>query len=176
MNIMKRASFLIFLAIGISSFESHAQSNDSLLHHLASKWKNAKTYTLKMADLMPAENYDFKPVADVMSFKEQLLHIGDNMMWLSSAFLFSKGSKQGVDTAKMDKASVIKFVSDAYDEALKAHLLNEKQLNETVPFFAGPMTRRQILILMHDHQTHHVGQLIVYLRLNSIKPPAYVGW
>ncbi len=111
-----------------------------------------------------------------MSFKEQLLHIANNMKWLSSAFLFSQGSKQVSDTATMDKAAIIKVLSDAYDEALTAHHLNEKQLNETVPFFAGPMTRRQILILMHDHQTHHVGQLIVYLRLKGIKPPAYVGW
>jgi uncharacterized damage-inducible protein DinB len=55
-------------------------------------------------------------------------------------------------------------------------IINEKQLDEIVPFFAGPKARRQILILMHDHQSHHVGQLIVYLRLNGIKPPAYVGW
>jgi uncharacterized damage-inducible protein DinB len=30
--------------------------------------------------------------------------------------------------------------------------------------------------LMHDHHTHHRGQIIVYLRLNGLKPPKYVGW
>ncbi len=159
------------------SFEATAQSRDSLTIQLSRKWENAKTYTLKMADLMPAENFDFKAVAEVMSFKEQLLHIADNMKWLTSTFLFSQGNRRGDDTAKMDKAAVIKLVSDAYDQALAAHhKLSLKQLDEVVPFFAGPMTRRQILILMHDHQTHHVGQLIVYLRLKGIKPPAYVGW
>jgi uncharacterized damage-inducible protein DinB len=153
-----------------------AQTSDSLLNQLSAKWKNAKTYTLKMAELMPAENYDFKLTPDVMSFKEQLVHIADNMKWLSAAFLFSTGNSGKIDAATMDKAAVLKVLSDAYDQALTAHHLNEKQLNETVPFFAGPMTRRQILILMHDHQTHHVGQLIVYLRLKGIKPPAYVGW
>jgi len=54
--------------------------------------------------------------------------------------------------------------------------MNAGQLDEKVKFFAGPMTRRQILILMHDHQTHHLGQLIVYLRLKGIKPPDYIGW
>ncbi|MGX5688737.1 DinB family protein [Arcticibacter tournemirensis] len=43
--------------------------------------------------------------------------------------------------------------------------VTDDQLDEQVKFFAGPMTRRQILILMHDHKTHHLGQLIVYLRL-----------
>ena len=176
---MKKNILRIVLLLIISSFSVvlHAQSNDSFQVQLSRKWENAKAYTLKMADLMPAENYDFRAVADVMSFKEQLLHIADNMKWLSSAFLFSQGNKQGADTAKMDKAAVMKYIFDAYHQALSAHYkLSQKQLDEVVPFFAGPMTRRQILILMHDHQTHHVGQLIVYLRLKGIKPPAYVGW
>jgi uncharacterized damage-inducible protein DinB len=54
--------------------------------------------------------------------------------------------------------------------------MNTGQMDEKVKFFAGPITRRQILILMHDHQTHHLGQLIVYLRLKGIKPPDYIGW
>ena len=60
-----------------------------------------------------------------MSFKEQLLHIANNMKWVSSAFLFSQGSNQVSDTATLDKASIIKVLSDAYDEALTAHYLNE---------------------------------------------------
>ncbi len=170
---------IIILCIGCIVFltPARAQSTDSTTIQLSRKWMNAKAYALKMADLMPAENYSFRPAHEVMSFKEQLLHIADNMKWLSSAFLFSPGKKQVADTAKMDKAAVMKYVSDAYDQGLSAHLLlSQRQLDEVVPFFAGPMTRRQILILMHDHQTHHVGQLIVYLRLKGIKPPAYVGW
>jgi len=176
---MKKNILRIVPLLIISSFSVvlHAQSNDSLQVQLSRKWENAKTYTLKMADLMPAENYDFRAVAEVMSFKEQLLHIADNIKWLSSAFLFSEGNQQGADTAKMDKATVMKYISDAYDQGLSVHhMISQKQLYEVVPFFAGPMTRRQILILMHDHQTHHVGQMIVYLRLKGIKPPAYVGW
>lgn len=86
---MKKHILRILLLLILSSFSVvlHAQSNDSLQVQLSRKWENAKAYALKMADLMPAENYDFRAVADVMSFKEQLLHIADNMKWLSSAFL-----------------------------------------------------------------------------------------
>jgi uncharacterized damage-inducible protein DinB len=167
---------VLFLIISSFSVVLQAQVNDSLQVQLSRKWINAKAYTLKMAELMPAENYDFKPTPDVMSFKEQLVHIADNMKWLSSAFLFSTGNSGKFDAATMDKAAAIKVLSDAYDQALSVHAIHVKQLDETVSFFAGPMTRRQILILMHDHQTHHIGQLIVYLRLKDIKPPAYVGW
>ncbi len=154
-----------------------AQSgNDSLLAQLELKWANAKVYALKMAELMPEKYYDFKPVPEEMSFKQQLLHIADNMEWLSSSYLFVP-KKNKIDTSIKDKSAVIKILSDAYDMGMMAHHnLSGKQLDEAVQFFAGPMSRRQILILMHDHQTHHLGQLIVYVRLKGIKPPDYVGW
>ena len=54
--------------------------------------------------------------------------------------------------------------------------LTEKDLDTIVDFFAGPMSKRQILTLLNDHYTHHRGQIIVYLRMNDIKPPRYRGW
>lgn len=153
-----------------------SQTNDSLLVQLSRKWTNAKAHTLKIADLMPGEFYDFKPVPEEMSFKEQLLHTAQNMQGLSSSYLLA-ASKPHLNKEAKDKAAVLQILADSYDMALAAHQnLTAKQLDETVPFFAGPLTRRQILLLLHDHQTHHLGQLIVYLRLKGIKPPAYVGW
>lgn len=154
-----------------------AQTNDSLINDLAVKWKNAKAYTLQMANMMPEENYGFKPVPEEMSFGQQLLHIADNINWLSSSYLYGNKPPDNSDTSSLNKQAVISRVSAAYDSAYAAQLrLTDAQLNETVDFFAGPKTRRQILILLHDHQTHHVGQIIVYLRLKGIKPPDYIGW
>jgi uncharacterized damage-inducible protein DinB len=161
----------------LSGFKLSAQSgNDSLIAQLERKWANAKVYAIKMAELMPEKYYDFKPVPEEMSFRQQLLHIANNMEWLSSSYLFVP-KKNKIDTAVKGKAAVIKILGGAYDMGMMAHHnLSGKQLDEVVPFFAGPMSRRQLLILMHDHQTHHLGQLIVYVRLNGIKPPDYVGW
>jgi len=177
MNIIKKVSFLFLLITFAFTVNSNAQSKDSLLHQLARKWENAKAYTLKVAALMPEEEYNFKPVADEMTFGEQLLHIVQNMNWLSATYLFANKQNSKMDTAHLSKQAIMNIISAAYDSALAVHYrLTTKHLDETVPFFAGPMTRRQILVLMHDHQTHHVGQLIVYLRLKGIKPSEYVGW
>ena len=172
-----QSAFCFLVAVTLLPFFCSAQTNDSLLNQLAVKWKNAKNYTLKIAELMPEEKYDFKPVSSEMSFGEQLLHISKNMNWLSSAYLFGTKHNDTISAAHLTKQQIIKILSISYDSALVAHYkLSSKQLDEKVPFFAGAMSRRQILILMHDHQTHHVGQLIVYLRLNGIKPPDYIGW
>ncbi len=167
-------TLMIFLT---AVFTVKAQSADSLQVQLAHKWVNSKTYALKLAALMPEDGYDFKASPEEMSFREQLLHIADNINWLSSSYLLVEGPAKNTSGGKLTKEDVLKKLGDAYDLGLKAHMkINAGQLDEKVKFFAGPMTRRQILILMHDHQTHHLGQLIVYLRLKGIKPPDYIGW
>ncbi|MGA9648983.1 DinB family protein [Pedobacter sp.] len=154
-----------------------AQSTDSLQVQLARKWTNSKSYALKLAALMPEKDYEFKATDEEMTFTEQLLHVADNMNWLSSTYLFANAPVKRDPAIKLSKAEVLKVLAEAYDRGLQGHNRTSKmQLEEQVKFFAGPMTRRQILILMHDHQTHHLGQLIVYLRLKGIKPPDYVGW
>jgi uncharacterized damage-inducible protein DinB len=180
MHIIKQVTFFFLLMSLGFSIRGKAQTNDSLLNQLSAKWKNAKTYALKVAELMPEEQYNFKPVPDEMTFGEQLLHIAQNMSWLSSAYLSinkQNSSNSKIEAKSLTKRSVINILSAAYDSALAVHYsLTSTQLDKKLPFFAGPMSRTQILILMHDHQTHHIGQLIVYLRLKGIKPPDYVGW
>jgi uncharacterized damage-inducible protein DinB len=177
MHIIKQVTFFFLVMTLGFSINGKAQTNDSLLNQLSAKWKNAKTYTLKVAELMPEEQYNFKPVPDEMTFGEQLLHIAQNMNWLSTAYLLGSKQSSKSDAKVLSKQSIINILNIAYDSALAVHYrLTSQQLDEVVPFFAGPKSRRQILILMHDHQTHHIGQLIVYLRLKKIKPPDYVGW
>lgn len=165
---------MIFLG---SVLAATAQTLNNLQTQLSIKWANSKTYTLEMAELMPENKYDFRPSPEEMTFREQLLHIADNMTWLSSSYLFAEVPEKRRAELKLSKADVLKILAQAYVLGMKAHMkVADSQLDEQVKFFAGPMTRRQILILMHDHKTHHIGQLIVYLRLNGIKPPKYVGW
>ncbi|MEJ5993786.1 DinB family protein [Pedobacter sp. Du54] len=154
-----------------------SQSRDSLQVQLIEKWANAKTYALKMAELMPENKYSFKPVPEEMSFREQLLHIAQNIEWLSTSYLGASPEITKKDTVTKTKKEVIALLSAAYNKGLSAQLsLASADLNTKVKFFAGPKSKRQILVLLHDHQAHHVGQIIVYLRLNGIKPPDYVGW
>lgn len=69
-------------------FQLNAQATDTLFLQAAiRKLHNAKAYTLKVADLMPAEFYQFRPSEQEMHFAEQLLHLSANLGWLSSAYL-----------------------------------------------------------------------------------------
>ena len=48
------------------------------------------------------------------------------------------------------------------------------RLTERLDYFGADRTKRQILLLLADHITHHRAQMLVSMRLKGIKPPKYV--
>lgn len=141
------------------------------------KWKNSKDYLLEVAKAMPEDKYDYKPTKREMTFGQQLLHIKDNIDWLSSTYFTATPQKEKTTDLKLSKAQIIEQLENSFDNSYQIiSKTNPKTLNEKVDFFAGPKTKNQILNLMQDHVTHHRGQILVYLNLNDVKPPKYVGW
>ncbi|TVR88636.1 MAG: DinB family protein [Saprospirales bacterium] len=175
-DIRPRVFVSILLGIALlCSFPLFSQS--TLQSELHTKWLNGAEYTLEIARMMPAENYDFRPVEESMTFGEQLLHITANMDWLGKNHLSAQSHSMPLRDTIYDKEELIRILEEGFENAAKAIKgLPSEQLGDIVEFFAGPMTKRQIIHLMHDHHTHHRGQLIVYLRLNGLQPPIYRGW
>lgn len=176
---MKICIFTIFWAL-FPNFSQAQFLTDSLLSSHVEKLKNAKLYTLAVINLMPEALFDFKPIADEMTFKEQIVHIGQNLFWLSSKYIAEEANPSPETKAELNKRSKVElltFISNAYDYAMKSCTkINSQNLAKQAIFFAGPKNKYQFLNLIQDHQTHHRAQIIVYLRLNGIKPPDYVGW
>lgn len=173
-------SYTLLLAIvSLTYISASAQKSDALFLDAAiQKLRDAKEYTLQMAELMPDDKYSFKPTAVQMSFGGQLLHIASNIGWLSSSYLGGTTSPvTKEDAALTNKKNIIAVLNKTYDFALNTlQHFDPNHLADTVKFFAAPMNKLQIINLLSDHQAHHQGQIIVYLRLNGIKPPEYVGW
>jgi len=141
------------------------------------KWQNAKEYTLEFAEAMPADRYNFAPVPEEMTFGRQLIHMCGNMIWLCNSFLDAPSFGKDVDHPSEKKEDVIELLEESFDYAAKTlAAFPAKELDEKVTFFAGTMTKRRVMLLLADHVTHHRGQLVVYLRLNGIEPPQYLGW
>lgn len=174
-----KSNTLLLAIFSLTYFSASAQKSDSLFLNAAiQKLRNAREYTLQMAELMPDDKYSFKPTEIQMSFGGQLLHIASNIGWLSSSYLGgAENPVNKADAALTDKKNIIVVLNKTYDFALNVlQHFDPNQLADTVKFFAGPMNKLQIINLLSDHQAHHQGQIIVYLRLNGIKPPEYVGW
>lgn len=165
--------FLPAAALAPAAFAADAFIAESL-----KKWDNATQYTLEVARAMPRESFGFRATPEEMAFAAQLDHIAQNMTWLAGDFLTGKPFAHPLkDKKERSPAETLEVLTAALAFAREAIAATEAAtLDITKDFFAGPMTRRQIIALMHDHHTHHRGELVVYLRLKGIKPPRYRGW
>ena len=166
-----------YLLIILTFFSMNSFAQNETIDVFLEKWQNSKTYLLDIAKAMPEDKYNYKPTEREMSFGEQLLHIKGNMDWLSTSYFTDEKYDKKKDDTKYSKEEIISMLEKSFDNVFE-NIKNSKpeSLKEKVEFFAGPKTKLQILNLLQDHVTHHRGQLIVYLNLNEIVPPKYVGW
>lgn len=166
-----------FTCLFLFVFHLSLFSQDGFIADFIKKWQNSTTYTIEFAEAFPEELYDFQPSREEMKFHEQLVHICGNITWLSSAYLGGTTFNRDLSNPPETKNELIQLLQETFNYAAETlRNFNSDQLDKEVDFFAGPMTKRQVLMLMGDHVTHHRGQLVVYLRLNDIKPPSYRGW
>ncbi len=139
------------------------------------KWDNSLDYLVAVAESMPEAHFEYKPMPREMSFIQQLIHIQENIDWVATKYF--DANNRGVSILKNDKRRTIENLKYSFKNARKAVATTDKSdLDDVVGFFAGPKSKYQILNLLQDHVTHHRGQLIVYLNLMEIDPPAYIGW
>ena len=154
--------------------------DDVFIKEYLERIENSKTYLLLVAETMPDDRYDYRPTPESMSFAEHLMHIGWAMDWHSQSLMGGREARDwNTDTElKVDnksKEEMIAKIEETFDRTMKFISNFELyRLEERLDYFGSNRTKRQILLLLADHITHHRAQMLVYLRLNGLKPPRYV--
>ncbi len=175
---MKLLLVSIFLLPGFLLAQSDSVSE--FRAEFSATWERAKAYTLEVAEAMPEEHYDFKPVPEVMSFGQQLVHVVGNLYGLNSRFVRVGENPYTYPEkgAQLTKAETIARLKAAFAYATESlETLTDEQWKENAEdFWAGPTSRKIVFLLMRDHMTHHRGIAISYLRMKGIQPPRFRGW
>lgn len=147
----------------------------SLSKELVATYQRAAKEILDMAEAMPAEKYGFKPTPEISTFGDQLVHLAGVMQrFVDSA----KGTKaQEAHHGAMTKPEIIALLRKSFQsvEDMVAPL-TDAQLLEPVKFPFGDRTVTRATFWqgpMYQIRNHY-GQLVVYLRMNGIVPPASV--
>jgi hypothetical protein len=135
------------------------------------------------ADAMPEDKYSFVPTngefKGVRSFAQQVKHVAAVNYLVGAAILEEKppvdlGSENGPDSLKT-KADIVKFLKDSFAYVHKAvGTINDGNLLSPIksPFGEGMTTRLGMATLIVGHCFDHYGQMVEYLRMNSMVPPA----
>lgn len=180
MKNIKHITILTFTIL-FSSISSSvlAQENDFIKEYLE-RLEKSKEYLILVAESMPEDKYEFKATPESMSFAENLMHIGWAMDWHSQSLMGGREARDwNTDTElKVDKKSkkeMITKIDETFDKTIEfISKFDINKLEERLDYFGANRTKRQILLLLADHITHHRGQMLVYMRLNGLKPPRYV--
>jgi len=172
---------LILTSILMFSFATplFAQENDFIKEYLE-RLETSRKYLILVAETMPKDKYDFKATPESMTFAENLMHIGWAMDWHSQSLMGGREARDwNTDTElKVDKKSkkeMIETIEKTFDKTTEfISNFDINKLGERLDYFGADRTKRQILLLLADHITHHRGQMLVYMRLNGLVPPRYV--
>ena len=145
---------------------------------------------LEAAEAMPEDKFDFSPeklnlpgsnYKGVRTFAQQLKHIAASNYLIWSPITGEKppdnvNDGKGPDNMKA-KADIIQYVKDSFAFGHKAvATLTESNLVQPVIRNNRPPTTRLFLATFAPaHCFDHYGQMIEYLRMNGIVPPASRG-
>ena len=173
---------MIFL---LSTASVIAQEAKSAEPHTASQvvdfWvTNTEQLLISAADAMPESRYSFAPsngeFSGVRTFAEQVKHLAAANYQLAAATLGEEPpagtDRETAPDSVRTKAQVMDYVRGSFAALHRAAAaLNEKNMDDPIPS-KGNRTRLLMLIDALVHSSNHYGQMVEYLRMNSIVPPA----
>lgn len=184
---MKKVITLIFLVLATYVSAQPVDGASGFKADMVEIMKNMKTYTLAIANQMPQDKYDFRPVDNdtVRTFAEQLKHLNISMRGITNNVLSGKtfdpsevGKIQREYLArKMSKAEIMTEMTQEFDHLIsKLSAMPDQQFDEQyqLPFPGSkPKSYRVMAMFARDHISHHRAQAVVYLRMNGIEPVFY---
>jgi len=152
----------------------------------------AERQIVALAECIPAQQYDWGPVAQARSFSEVLVHVATgNFMLLdviggaAPADLYAQVPADGdarfrglihrndeLAASIREKEALVGLLKRSLHAVSKSlGKAGDDELNRHVNFFAEETTVRRVYLRLLAHTDEHMGQMIAYLRFNKIEPP-----
>ena len=187
-SVMKLLLFLcsvLILGSALNAAEAR-RSPHSLSDAVLRQLKGIEKNIVDVAEAMPDDKFNFTPqnlkiagssFDGVRTFAEQVKHLAtDNYaIWSPvTGDLIPSGIKNvnGPDELK-SKAEIIKYLKDSFAEGHKAiATLTAENAMDMLPFRGSKLARLDLVFYALTHANDHYGQMVVYLRMSGIVPPA----
>jgi hypothetical protein len=138
-------------------------------------WAVQKEMLVAAADAMPSDKFGYKATPAQRSYGEQIMHV----VQANAAMFGMLGAKSpapAVNVKAATKADVMTALRQSMDYGeMVLKELTDQQLNERVagpPYMGASASRLRLIYASLQHTLDIYGQMVVYLRLNGIVPPA----
>jgi uncharacterized damage-inducible protein DinB len=161
-------------ALLLTANSSSSAQTVTLVSDMLQDWTQQKSTMVAIADAMPEDKFGYKSTPPQRSYGEQVMHV----VQVNQALLGTLGAKTpapSINLKATSKADIMQALRQSYDygEAVFKEF-NEAAWTQAVmgPRFMGQATRVRIANFAMTHTMDIYGQMVVYLRLNNIVPPA----
>ncbi|HLO02315.1 MAG TPA: DinB family protein [Symbiobacteriaceae bacterium] len=121
--------------------------------------------TLQFANVMPAEQWNFKPYEGALSFGQLVAHIVGAAEWFLGHF---DGVAFDRATVPQDREGILAFIEQKTAEQVARIEKAAAEPERLVDFRGNPMTVNAMMANLREHEVHHKGQLMTYLRMAGV--------
>ncbi|HUF17207.1 MAG TPA: DinB family protein [Thermoanaerobaculia bacterium] len=135
-------------------------------------YDGVKKILRRTAEVMPEEDYGFKPTETVRSFGQIVGHVADAQYIFCSKVLGEQNPAPGVEKQVTSKAGLITALDAAFAYCDRAYeVLTDASAVEKVNLMGTEKPKLGVLSVNQVHTIEHYGNLVTYLRMNDIVPP-----
>src|SRR5579863_7592198 len=174
---------MALIAVGTAQDNKMREERRTVTQVLDHTVSNLEHEFVPAAEAMPEDKFGFAPsngeFKGVRTFAQQIKHVAAVNYELGAALLAEKPPvEMGDETGPASitsKADILKYLNDSFVYVHKAiNTINAKNVVETVksPFGEGKVTRLGLATTVAWHGFDHYGQMVEYLRMNGVVPPA----
>jgi uncharacterized damage-inducible protein DinB len=174
---------LLYLLLAVTTHIAMAQSRLTVSQALDFWITTTEKQVVQAAEAMPEEKYSFAPTGGeftgVRTFAQQVKHLSANNYRMAAYIQVQKPTPEqeqetGPDTVQT-KAQIVEYAKGSF-AALHRAIAAINQENMLEPLAAFPSSQQRTRLQLAEdvvaHSSDHYGQMVEYLRMNGIVPPA----
>lgn len=167
---MNRACILGLAVTLAGGFGIYGQDNP-FSAETKQQYETIKADLAGAADRMPAADYSFRPVAEVRSYAEIMMHIADVQFILCG---LAKGEqKQGRPPADSSKTTVTAYLKSSFAYCNEVYnSITDLAGAVKVKFLSRELTKLGLLNYNIAHDNEMYGTAAAYLRMKRLVPPS----
>ena len=135
-----------------------SETPSAILEELRKSLDEVHAAVAKSAELVPADKYNYKPVATVRTFGQLVAHVADSYVWFCTrASGRNVEWSDAIEKGKTDKATVTQKLKESMAVCTTAYANNASHVGALINNVA--------------HTNLHYGNVITYLRMMGLVPP-----
>jgi hypothetical protein len=176
-----RPTLLILILATSTTAQKQVPEQPKTVSQVLEFWiSDTERLVIPAAEVMQEAKYSFAPTKGefkgVRTFAEQVKHLAAANYQLGAAALGEDPpggtQNESAPPSVQTKAEIMEYLKGSFACLHRAAAaINEKNMNEPIAAKGG-RTRMWLLIDAVAHSSNHYGQIVEYLRINGIVPPA----